>query len=75
MANRHNKKRNARTPLKEFVTVAFAEDMDLAKHYKKLLSEDDIPAIIRTQSEFVLKLSRYRCHGARGPPRRSTHPD
>lgn len=57
MANRHNKKRNtrtplnARTPLKEFVTVAFAEDMDLAKHYKKLLSENDIPAIIRTQSE------------------------
>jgi hypothetical protein len=51
MANRHNKKRNARTPLKEFVTVAFAEDVDLAKHYKKLLSDDDIPAIIRTQSE------------------------
>ena len=51
MANRHNKKQNARTPLKEFVTVAFAEDMDLAKHYKKLLSENDIPAIIRTQSE------------------------
>jgi hypothetical protein len=51
MVNRHNKKRNARTPLKEFVTVAFAEDMDLAKHYKKILSEDDIPSIIKAQSE------------------------
>jgi len=37
--------------LKEFVTVAFAEDMDLAKQYKKLLSNDEIPAIIKTQSD------------------------
>jgi hypothetical protein len=51
MANRHNKKRSVRTPLKEFVTVAFAEDMDLAKQYKKLLSNDEIPAIIKTQSD------------------------
>jgi len=51
MANRHNKKRSARTPLKEFVTVAFAEDMDLAKQYKKLLIDDDIPTVIRAQSE------------------------
>jgi len=51
MANRHNKKRSTRTPLKEFVTVAFAEDMDLAKQYKKLLIDDDIPTVIKTQSE------------------------
>jgi hypothetical protein len=37
--------------LKEFVTVAFAEDMDLAKQYKKLLIDDDIPAVIKSQSE------------------------
>ena len=51
MVNRHNKKRSTRTPLKEFVTVAFAEDMDLAKQYKKLLTDDDIPAVIKSQSE------------------------
>ncbi len=51
MANRQNKKRVTRTPLKEFVTVAFAEDMDLAKQYKKLLTDDDIPAVIKSQSE------------------------
>jgi len=51
MANRHNKKRITRTPLKEFVTVAFAEDMDLAKQYKKLLTDDDIPTVIKAQSE------------------------
>ena len=51
MTNRQNKKRVTRTPLKEFVTVAFAEDMDLAKQYKKLLTDDDIPAVIKSQSE------------------------
>ena len=51
MANRHNKKRSTRTPLKEFVTVAFAEDMDLAKQYKKLLTDDDIHVVIKSQSE------------------------
>ncbi len=51
MTNRHKKKRVTRTPLKEFVTVAFAEDMDLAKQYKKLLTEDEIPVTIKSQSE------------------------
>ena len=37
--------------MKEFVTVAFAEDMDLAKQYKKLLTDDDIPVVIKSQSE------------------------
>ena len=47
MNNRRNKKRTCRTPLKEFVTVAFAEDMELAKQYKKLLNEDEIPVAIK----------------------------
>jgi len=47
MNNRRNKKRTGRTPVKEFVTVAFAEDMELAKQYKKLLNEDEIPVAIK----------------------------
>lgn len=35
--------------VKEFVTVAFAEDKDLAKQYKKLLNDSEIPAAIKTQ--------------------------
>lgn len=37
------------TTVKEFVTVAFAEDQDLAKQYKKLLNDSEIPAAIKTQ--------------------------
>ena len=51
MASNRNKRQNSRTPLKEFVTVAFAEDMDLAKEYKKLLSDENIPVVIKGQSD------------------------
>ncbi len=37
--------------VKDFVTVAFAEDMDLAKQYQELLSEHEIPAMIKRQPE------------------------
>ena len=47
MNNRRNNKRTCRTPLKQFVTVAFAEDMQLAKQYKNLLNEDEIPVAIK----------------------------
>ena len=50
MAHRHQKK-NGQVSLKEFVTVAFAEDLDLAKQYKKLLNDNNIPSAIKTQSE------------------------
>lgn len=50
MGHRH-KKKNHTTSLKEFVTVAFAEDVDLAKQYKKLLNDNNIPAAIKTQPE------------------------
>ena len=51
MTIHRKKKQNVRIPLKEFVTVAFAEDMDLAKQYKKLLNDDDIPVAIKSQPD------------------------
>jgi len=36
-----------KTSIGEFVTVAFAEDMDLARQYKKMLEENGIPAVVR----------------------------
>ncbi len=47
MANHRKKKETRQNSLKEFVTVAFAEDMELAKQYKKLLNEDEIPVAIK----------------------------
>ena len=35
--------------VKDFVTVAFAEDMDLAKQYKQMLDENEIPVLIKRQ--------------------------
>lgn len=37
--------------LKNLVTVAFAEDVDLAKQYRDLLKESDIPAVVKRQPE------------------------
>ncbi|MBE0537535.1 MAG: hypothetical protein IH624_17865 [Phycisphaerae bacterium] len=51
MSNDRKKKPARPAVLKEFVTVAFAEDMDLAQEYKKLLNEGDIPAAIKTQPD------------------------
>lgn len=39
--------------IKDFVTVAFAEDMDLAKEYKQLLAEHEISAVIKRQPEMA----------------------
>ncbi len=51
MANRRKKQNKNGVSLKEFVTVAFAEDMELARQYKKLLEENEIPAAIRNGEE------------------------
>lgn len=51
MANRRKKKETMQASLKEFVTVAFAEDIELAKEYKQLLNEGDIPAVIKAQQD------------------------
>lgn len=54
MANGRKKKINSSTALKELVTVAFAEDMDLANQYKDLLNENDIPAAIKSRPDAEL---------------------
>ena len=41
------------TAVKDFVTVAFAEDMDLARQYKQLLTEHEIPVVIKRQPEMA----------------------
>ena len=51
MSNRRSRNQVARVPLKDFVTVAFAEDMELAKHYKKLLSDENIPVTVKSQPD------------------------
>ncbi len=51
MASNRKKKQSSRTSLKEFVTVAFAEDMELAKDYKKLLNDENIPVAIKDQPD------------------------
>ena len=51
MAKQRKKSQQSSTSLHEFVTVAFAEDMELAKQYKKILNESDIPVIIRDTHE------------------------
>ncbi len=49
MAKNDRKKEDSRAALQDFVTVAFAEDMDLAKQYKKMLTESEIPVAIKAQ--------------------------
>lgn len=39
--------------VKDFVTVAFAEDMELAKQYKDMLGEHEIPVAIKRQPEMA----------------------
>ncbi len=51
MANHRKRKETRQNSLKEFVTVAFAEDMELAKQYKKLLNDGDIPAAVKSQPD------------------------
>jgi hypothetical protein len=50
MSNRKKKKSGSGTALKEMVTIAFAEDVDLAKQYKQLLLDNEIPAAIQSRS-------------------------
>jgi len=51
MAKQKKKSQQSSAALRDFVTVAFAEDMELAKHYKKMLDECDIPAAISDNNE------------------------
>ena len=47
MAGRKSKKQLNNVSLEELVTVAFAEDMELARQYKELLNENGIPVLIK----------------------------
>ena len=40
---------NKKTALAEYVTIAIAEDMELAEQYRDVLNNSDIPAVLRTQ--------------------------
>jgi hypothetical protein len=51
MTGRSRKKTKEQASASEFVTVAFAEDMELAQQYKKLLNDDNIPAAIKSGSD------------------------
>jgi hypothetical protein len=53
MPKRAKHESNRATAVKDLVTVAFAEDMDLAREYQQLLSEKEIPAVIRRQPEMA----------------------
>lgn len=47
MPHRRKKKLDDPTALSDFVTIAYAEDLDLARQYKKLLNNCNIPAAIK----------------------------
>ena len=53
MPKRDKKESANATAVKDFVTVAFAEDMDLAKQYKQMLTENEIPVSIKRQHEMT----------------------
>ena len=44
---KRSSKRHGRPSVQEFVTVAFAEDLDLARQHKKMLEENGIRAVIK----------------------------
>lgn len=47
-----NENKNSST-VQELVTVAFAEDLELAQEYKQMLADNEIPAVIRRQPEMA----------------------
>jgi hypothetical protein len=42
----------SKSALKEYVTVAIAEDIDLANEYRDILAKNDIPAVTATQKSY-----------------------
>ena len=43
---------NSKAALHEYVTVAIAEDADLANEYRDILAKNDIPAVTATQRSY-----------------------
>jgi hypothetical protein len=50
MKTKKEKKQGQVNSSMELVTVAFAEDMDLAKEYRDMLKENEIPCAIKAKS-------------------------
>ena len=51
MKTKKEKKQGQVNSSMELVTVAFAEDMDLAKEYRDMLKENEIPCAIKAKSD------------------------
>lgn len=51
MAKRSSKTRQSETKTKDLVVVAFADSLEQAQDYESLLKNNDIPAIIKEQSD------------------------
>jgi len=51
MAKRSKKTHKSQTKLRDFVVVAFADDLEQARDYEILLKNNDIPAVIKEQHE------------------------
>ncbi len=51
MAKRSKKNQNSQSNLKDFVVVAFVDDIEQAREYETLLKANDIPAVINEQYE------------------------
>ena len=51
MGSKSRKKQGVQSCFQDFVTVAFAEDMELARQYKDMLAESNIPAAIKSQND------------------------
>ena len=45
----NRKSKNQSGMVKEYVTVAFAEVLELAREYERLLAEHEIPAVVKHQ--------------------------
>jgi hypothetical protein len=43
---------NSKAALQDYVTVAIAEDTDLANEYRDILAKNDIPAVTATQKSY-----------------------
>lgn len=44
--------KNGKSSVAEYVTVAIADDMDLANEYRDILGKSDIPAVTATQRSY-----------------------
>lgn len=54
MAKKSSKQTGRTAAVKDYVTVAFAEDMDLARQYQQVLADHDIDAVVKRQPEMAL---------------------